>query len=184
MSQPKKAFKPLGIAVLTISDSRSGASDTTGNYLVEVSSGAGHQVQWQQVIPHNKYRIRDVLSGLIVRPDIAVVLVNGGTGFAEDNQTIAAIKPLLDTEINGFGEIFRQLSFADIGAASMQSQALAGLANRTLIFAMPGSGGAAKLAWERLIEPQIDARQGPCNFTPHLTDVTCNHAASERSCTD
>ncbi|TRW49625.1 molybdenum cofactor biosynthesis protein [Aliidiomarina halalkaliphila] len=178
MSKPKKSFIPLGIAILTVSNKRKGADDTTGFYLSNACTEAGHRVVHHEVLPHNKYQIRERVSALIVNAEVSVIVLNGGTGFASDNQTIPGIRPLLDSEITGFGELFRQLSFVDIGPASMQSQALAGLANRTLICALPGSGGAAKLAWEHLLRPQLDARQGPCNFVPHLLNERCDDGAS------
>jgi len=164
-----KSFKPLNIAVVTFSDKRTRADDSTGDLLQQLMENDGHKVIERCILPHDKYQIRAIVSQWIARDDIQVVVTNGGTGFALDNVTQDALMPLLDSHIDGFGELFRQLSFADIGTSSMQSRAFAGLANRTLVAAVPGSGGAAQLAWDSLLGPQLDSRQGPCNFVGHLS---------------
>ncbi|MCH8501095.1 MAG: molybdenum cofactor biosynthesis protein B [Aliidiomarina sp.] len=174
MSKKVKQFMPLHVAVMTVSDTRTDANDSTGAFLVESLKSAGHVVCERSITTNNRYQIRQQLSSWIASTDVQVVLINGGTGFAANNATVAAITPLFDKVVDGFGEIFRQLSFQDIGSAALQSQAIAGLANETLIFAMPGSGGAAKLAWEQLIKPQLDARQGPCNFVAHVKNSPVN----------
>lgn len=163
-----KAFTPLNIAVVTFSDKHSPDSDSTGDLLQKLMENDGHTVVERAVSKHNKYGIRALISDWIARDDIQVIVSNGGTGFALDNVTQDAIMPLLDSHIDGFGELFRQLSFADIGTSSVQSRAFAGLANRTLVAAVPGSGGAAQLAWDSVLGPQLDSRQGPCNFVGHL----------------
>jgi molybdenum cofactor biosynthesis protein B len=163
-----KSFKPLNIAVLTLSDKRTVNDDTTGDLLDELATEAGHLVVERRISSHDFYQIRAVVSQWIADDNIHVIITNGGTGFSADNVTQDAIEPLLASHIDGFGELFRQLSYDDIGTSSMQSRAFAGLANKTLVAAVPGSGGAAKLAWEKLLAPQIDARQGPCNFVGHL----------------
>ncbi len=164
-----KPFKPLNIAVVTFSDKRTRADDSTGDLLQKLMENDGHKVVEREVLSHDKYQIRALVSQWIAREDIQVVVTNGGTGFALDNVTQDALMPLLDSHIDGFGELFRQLSFADIGTSSVQSRAFAGLANRTLVAAVPGSGGAAQLAWDSLLGPQLDSRQGPCNFVGHLS---------------
>jgi len=164
-----KSFEPLNIAVVTFSDKRTRANDSTGDLLQKLMKNDGHKVVEREVLSHDKYQIRALISRWIARDDIQVVVANGGTGFALDNVTQDALMPLLDSHIDGFGELFRQLSFADIGTSSVQSRAFAGLANRTLVAAVPGSGGAAQLAWDSLLGPQLDSRQGPCNFVGHLS---------------
>lgn len=167
-------FEALDIALLTVSDKHTADTDSTGDWLEHAVQQAGHRLSARGMTASNRYSIRARVSDWIANQSIQVVVVNGGTGFAAHNCTEVALKPLLDKEVVGFGELFRQLSFQSIGTASMQSQAFAGLANHTIIFAVPGSGGAAKLAWDELIASQLDARQGPCNFVPHLMKETCN----------
>lgn len=167
----EKQFVPLSVALLTISDSRTASADSTGDWLAKALASEGHSLLSRTLCANNKYQIRAQVSEWIASKQIQVVLVNGGTGFAAGNCTVTALQPLFDQVVAGFGEQFRHLSFLDIGSSSMQSRAIAGLANGTLIFAMPGSGGAARLAWEKLIQPQLDARQGPCNFVAHLKQM-------------
>lgn len=161
-------FFPLQLAVLTLSDSRTQADDSSGDCLQQLAEMAGHRVCERALLPHNRYQIRALVSEWIASDHIQVIILNGGTGFSAGNCTPEAIRPLFDTEVEGFGELFRQLSFADIGSSSLQSRALAGIANGTLIFAIPGSGGACRQAWEHLIAPQLDSRTGPCNFVAHI----------------
>lgn len=164
----EKQFKPLNIALVTFSDKRDDRSDTTGDGMQQAIEAEGHQVVYRRVCPHDKHLIRAEICTLIATHEVQAVITNGGTGFALDNVTQVAIEPLLEQRIDGFGELFRQLSYQDIGSSSMQSRAFAGITNKTLIACVPGSGGAATLAWEKLLKPQLDARQGPCNFVGHL----------------
>lgn len=159
---------PLRIAVLTVSDSRTLAEDSSGDSLQEALETAGHTLAVRQLIPDDRYRLRAVLSAWIADPDVQVVLLSGGTGFTGRDNTPEAVLPLLDKTIDGFGELFRQLSFAEIGSSTIQSRALAGLANGTLIFCMPGSTNAVKTAWKGILAPQLDARTRPCNFVQLL----------------
>ena len=161
-------FRPLDVAVLTVSDSRSREEDSSGDYLAAALQAAGHRLAERALLPNDRYALRALVSRWIAEPDVQVVLVNGGTGFYEHNQTPEALGVLFDRQIEGFGELFRQLSFEELGSASLQSRALAGLANGTLIIALPGSTGACQLGWERLIREQLDASTRPCNFVPHL----------------
>ena len=161
-------FRPLDVAVLTVSDSRSREEDSSGDYLAAALHAAGHRLAERALLPNDRYALRALVSRWIAEPDVQVVLVNGGTGFYEHNQTPEALGVLFDRQIEGFGELFRQLSFEELGSASLQSRALAGLANGTLIVALPGSTGACQLGWERLIREQLDASTRPCNFVPHL----------------
>ncbi|WP_337026181.1 molybdenum cofactor biosynthesis protein B [Pantoea eucrina] len=172
MAKPTGEFTALTVAVLTISDSRDAASDTSGDYLREALADAGHQVVDHAILPDNRYRIRATVSRWIASDDIQVVIVNGGTGFNSKNSTPEALLPLFDREIDGFGELFRMFSYEDIGSATLQSRAVAGLANQTLIFALPGSTSACRCGWERIIADQLDARTRPCNFVSHLKKVT------------
>ncbi|WP_323029073.1 molybdenum cofactor biosynthesis protein B [Castellaniella defragrans] len=154
----------LRCAVLTISSRRTTAEDTTGDYLAAALAEAGHVLQARALCPDDRYRIRKVLSDWIADPDIQVILCNGGTGFTHGKSAIPAVTPLLDQVVPGFGELFRHLSWLDIGASSLQSDALGGMANDTLVFCLPGSTGACRLAWEKILQPQFDSRQLPCNF--------------------
>jgi molybdopterin adenylyltransferase len=161
-------FQPLNIAVITVSDSRTSSNDSSGDLLCELLQSGGHYLAGRALVSNNKYQLRAVLSQWIASDTVQVVLLNGGTGYAAGNCTVDAVMPLLDTPVPGFGELFRQLSFTQLGSAALQSGALAGLANRTLLFAMPGSGGACTLAMRQLILPQLDGHTGPCNFVAHL----------------
>lgn len=167
-------FYPLTIAVLTVSDSRTSNTDSSGELLCQLLQTAGHQLAERTLVPNNKYQIRAVLSQWIASDTIQVVLINGGTGYARGNCTVEAITPLLDDTVPGFGELFRQLSFNELGSAALQSGALAGIANGTLLFAMPGSGGACTLAMQQLILPQLDGHTGPCNFLAHVKNSPTN----------
>ena len=161
-------FRPLDVAVLTVTDSRSREEDSSGDYLAAALQAAGHRLAERALLPNDRYALRALVSRWIAEPGVQVVLVNGGTGFYEHNQTPEALGVLFDRQIEGFGELFRQLSFEELGSASLQSRAQAGLANGTLIIALPGSTGACQLGWERLIREQLDASTRPCNFVPHL----------------
>lgn len=174
-------FYPLTIAVLTVSDSRNADNDSSGDLLCQLLQTAGHQVAERTLLPNNKYQIRAVLSQWIASDTVQVVLLNGGTGFAAGNCSVEAITPLLDDTVPGFGELFRQLSFNELGSAALQSGALAGLANGTLLFAMPGSGGACTLAMQQLILPQLDGRTGPCNFVAHIKSNFVAHIKNSPS---
>ncbi|MFM5441268.1 molybdenum cofactor biosynthesis protein B [Aeromonas enteropelogenes] len=168
MGQKHNEFIPLKIAVLTVSNSRSADEDSSGDYLVSALSEAGHQLADRALLADDLYQIRSRVSQWIADEGIQVVLVNGGTGFNDQNRVPEAVGVLFDRTVKGFGELFRQLSFAEIKGSAMQSRALAGLANRTLICCLPGSTGACRLGWEKLIRDQLDARTKPCNFVSHL----------------
>ncbi|MCG6656905.1 molybdenum cofactor biosynthesis protein B [Halomonas campisalis] len=158
------AFTSLGIAVLTVSDTRGFDRDGSGDLLSERLSEAGHALVERRIVPDDIYRIRAVVSKWVVRDDIQVILVNGGTGFTPRDTTPEALTPLFDKAVDGYGELFRQLSFESIGASTIQSRAVAGVANRTLIFSMPGSPRACATAWDGILASQLDARTRPCNF--------------------
>ncbi|CAI1133160.1 molybdenum cofactor biosynthesis protein B [Serratia ficaria] len=168
MSHASSEFIAANVAILTVSDSRGAADDTSGQYLQEAAQEAGHQVVERAIVKDNIYQIRAQVSAWIADERLQAVLITGGTGFTARDNTPEALLPLFDREVEGFGELFRMVSYEEIGTATIQSRALAGLANQTVIFAMPGSTRACRTAWERIIEEQLDARHPPCNFQPHL----------------
>ncbi|MCS3430901.1 molybdenum cofactor biosynthesis protein B [Klebsiella sp. BIGb0407] len=168
MSQVSTEFIPARIVILTVSGHRTQDNDTSGHYLRDAAIEAGHEVLENVITKENLYRIRACVSQWIADESVQVVLINGGTGFTENDQVPEALQPLFDRDIAGFGELFRMLSYEDIGTSTLQSRAIAGMANRTLIFAMPGSTNACRTAWENIIMQQLDARQRPCNFHPHI----------------
>lgn len=167
-----KELIPLSIAVLTVSDTRNFETDTSGGYLVDILATAGHRLADRALVKDDIYQIRAQVSQWIADDNVSVIIVTGGTGFTDRDSTPEAIFPLLDKHIEGFGELFRQISLAEIGTSTIQSRALAGLANRTLICCLPGSTGACRTGWEKILASQLDARQGPCNFVPHLTQTS------------
>lgn len=160
----KREFIPLSIAVMTISDSRTEESDTSGQILVEKLTTAGHELAEKRIVPDNIYQIRAVIAGWIADPDIQTVITTGGTGVTGRDGTPEAVSVLLDKEINGFGEVFRMLSYDEIKTSTLQSRALAGVANGTYVFCVPGSRGACRTAWDKIIQHQLDSRTRPCNL--------------------
>jgi len=160
----EKQFIALKIAVLTISDSRTEADDTSGNTLVEGVKKAGHQVFEKKIVPDDIYQIRAVISQWIASNNVDAVVTTGGTGVTGRDGTPEAVLPLLDKVLDGFGEVFRMLSYQDIKTSTMQSRAIAGVANGTYLFCLPGSSGACKTAWNDLIKEQLDSRTKPCNL--------------------
>lgn len=157
----------LNCAVLTISDTRNASNDTSGDYLVDSVMAAGHRCEKRAISSGDLYQIRKIISDWIADDTIQVILTNGGTGFTHQKSTAAAITPLLDQHITGFGELFRHLSYLEIGTSSLQSDAFAGSANDTLVFCMPGSTNACRTAWDGIIKEQLDSTHGPCNFGTH-----------------
>jgi molybdenum cofactor biosynthesis protein B len=162
MNEP--AFLPLSVAVVTISDTRDLDTDTSGALIVEQLAAAGHQLAQRQLIRDDLTGIRGLLSTLVADPSVQVVITTGGTGITARDVTVEALEPLVSKWIPGFGELFRWLSFAEIGASTIQSRASAALCEKTLVFALPGSRGAVRLALERIVLPQLDRRTRPCNF--------------------
>jgi molybdenum cofactor biosynthesis protein B len=158
----------LACAVLTVSNSRTAADDTAGDLLAERIEAAGHRVVRREIVADDVYQIRRAFSDCIADPAVQVIVSAGGTGFSLKNSVPDGVGVLLDQEIPGFGELFRQLSYADIGSSTIQSRALAGFANRTLVFCLPGSVRACALAWDRIIVEQLDISHKPCNFASHL----------------
>ncbi|MEB3358930.1 MAG: molybdenum cofactor biosynthesis protein B [Synechococcales bacterium] len=159
-----KQFIPLQIAVLTISDTRTEETDTSGRYLVDSLTAAGHFLAEKAIAPDDIYQIRAIASRWIADSQVQVILTTGGTGLTGRDGTPEAILPLLDKEIAGFGELFRMISYQEIQTSTIQSRAVAGVANGTYIFCLPGSSGACRTGWEKILKDQLDARHRPCNF--------------------
>lgn len=157
-------MKSLACAVLTVSDTRSAADDTSGDLLADLLAAAGHKLAHRAIEKDDIYLIRARVSEWIADPGVTVILTTGGTGFTGRDCTPEALIPLFDKTIEGFGELFRQLSYDEIGSSTIQSRAVGGLANGTLIFALPGSGNAVRTGWEKIIEKQLDIDNRPCNF--------------------
>ena len=164
----------LNIAVLTVSDTRSEENDTSGQYLFEAATMDGHNVINKQIVIDDKFQIRAVVSNWIASEDVQVVLVTGGTGFTARDTTPEAMLPLFEKQIEGFGELFRHVSYLEIGTSTVQSRALGGMANGTAIFCMPGSTGACKTAWTGILQQQLDSTHRPCNFVVHLKNIDAN----------
>ncbi len=158
----------LNIAVLVVSDTRTLETDTSGAALKSAVEADGHRVIERMVIKDDLFHIRAVVSQWIHQSEVQVVLITGGTGFAARDITPDAVAPLLEQTIPGFGELFRQVSYAEIGSSTVQSRALAGLANKTLVAALPGSSGACKTAWTKILSEQLDSTHKPCNFVSVL----------------
>ncbi|MBO6554970.1 MAG: molybdenum cofactor biosynthesis protein B [Pseudomonadales bacterium] len=154
----------LQIAVLTVSDTRTLENDTSGQFLCEALSEEGHSLAARQIEIDDMYKLRAAVSSWIADEAIEVILVTGGTGFTTRDSTPEALSVLFDVDITGFGELFRQLSYEDIGTSTVQSRAFAGIANNTVIFCMPGSTGACKTAWNGILKSQLDMDHRPCNF--------------------
>lgn len=155
---------PLNVAVLTVSDSRNLKQDTSGQYLADALQEAGHKLSARELVKDDVYLIRAIVSNWIADEAIDVILTTGGTGFTARDVTPEAMAPLFDREIAGYGELFRHLSWQEIGTSTLQSRAVGGIANNTLIFCMPGSTGACRTGWEGIIEKQLDIDHKPCNF--------------------
>lgn len=157
-------FVPLTLCVLTVSDTRTADTDTSGDYLALALGQAGHRLHERAIERDDVYRLRAVVSRWIADEAVDGILVSGGTGFTGRDSTPEALLPLLDKEMPGFGELFRAISFDEIGTATLQSRAFAGLANGTFVFCLPGSTSACRTAWEKIVLAQLDARTRPCNL--------------------
>jgi molybdenum cofactor biosynthesis protein B len=167
----KREFKPLTIAVMTVSDTRTEANDTSGDTLVKLLTGAGHTLTEKRIVPDDIYQIRAVVSQWIAADSINAVITTGGTGITGRDSTPEAVKVLLDKEIEGFGEVFRAVSYEEIGTSTIASRALSGVANATYIFCLPGSTGACRTGWGKLISHQLDYRTRPCNLVELMPRV-------------
>lgn len=154
----------LNLCVLTVSDTRTVDTDSSGDFLVAALKEAGHALAERAILPDDRYKLRALVSQWIADDGVDGILVTGGTGFTGRDSTPEALLPLLDKQMPGFGEMFRALSFEEIGTSTLQSRAFAGLANGTFVFCLPGSTSACKTAWEKLIRAQLDARTKPCNL--------------------
>ncbi|SDH63230.1 molybdenum cofactor biosynthesis protein B [Pseudomonas panipatensis] len=161
-------FHALRIAVLTVSDSRSLDTDDSGRSLAEALQAAGHVLAERALVTDDIHQIRARVCAWIADARTQVVLVTGGTGFTARDNTPQAVLPLLDRRVDGFGELFRELSRAEIGTSALQSRALAGISNGTLVCCLPGSPGACRTAWREILLGQLDSRTRPCNFVAHL----------------
>jgi molybdenum cofactor biosynthesis protein B len=159
---------PVNIAILTVSDTRTLDTDTSGQYLQEAVEADGHNVIARELVADDIYRQRAVVSAWIADPAVEAVVVTGGTGFTGRDSTPEALRVLFDKDVDGFGELFRYLSYQEIGTSTVQSRAIAGFANRTVIFCLPGSTGACRTAWEGIIQSQLNSTHRPCNFVGHL----------------
>ena len=168
MSKNTNEFTPLNLCVLTVSDTRTLDDDTSGQALVDQLSQAGHELYDRKISKDDIYQIRAITSPWIFDQNVHAILVTGGTGYSGRDSTPEAIEPLLDKNVPGFGELFRHVSYEEIGMSTIQSRAFAGLANYTLIMCLPGSTGACKTGWQKIIGPQLDSRTRPCNFVGHL----------------
>jgi molybdenum cofactor biosynthesis protein B len=157
-------FTPLSLCVLTVSDTRNADNDGSGDYLCAALAQAGHRLHARAICRDDKYAMRAIVAAWIADTSVDGVLVNGGTGFTGRDSTPEAIAPLLDKEMPGFGEMFRALSYEEIGTSTLQSRAFAGLANATFVFCLPGSTSACRTAWEKLLCAQLDSRTRPCNL--------------------
>lgn len=160
----EREFRPISIAVLTVSDSRDEATDKSGRLLVDRLTQAGHRLAEKLIVPDDVYQIRAAVSRWIADAGVDAIIATGGTGVTGRDGTPEAVLPLLDKVIEGFGERFRSISWAQIRTSTMQSRALAGVANATYVFCVPGSSGACATAWDELIEAQLDYRTRPCNL--------------------
>lgn len=161
---PASERQSLGVAVLTVSDTRTETNDTSGQYLVDSLLQEDHQLVDKQIVIDDIYLIRAVISQWIASDDVQAILVTGGTGFTGRDSTPEAVSVLFDKTVEGFGELFRYLSYDEIGTSTVQSRAVAGLANDTVIFCMPGSTSACQTAWGKIIREQLDSTYRPCNF--------------------
>ncbi len=164
MPKNSREFIPVNIAVLTVSDSRTKSNDKSGDLLVSRINSIGHLVANREIVKDNKDQIQAVLYRWINNEDIQVVITTGGTGLTGFDGTPEAIEPLFEKKIDGFGEIFRAISFEEIGTSSLNSRAMAGVANGTYIFCLPGSSGACATGWDKILQFQLDYRTRPCNL--------------------
>jgi len=172
-----KIFIPLNIAVLTVSDTRDESNDTSGQALAERLTDSGHHLAAKIIVKDDVYQLRAIVSQWIADKKIHAIISTGGTGFTARDNTPEALMPLFDKAVEGFGEIFRHVSFHEIGTSTIQSRALGGIANNTVVFCVPGSTNACKTAWDKVIKEQLDASHRPCNFVPHL-NITAEQCES------
>lgn len=168
------AFVPVSVAVMTVSDTRTPDTDSSGDILAQRVQDAGHNLAARTIVTDDKEKIAAQMKSWIAAPEIDVVISTGGTGLTGRDTTPEAITPLFEKTIEGFSVIFHQVSFQSVGLSTLQSRAIAGLANNTFIFALPGSNGAVKDGWDKVISFQLDSRHQPCNLVelmPRLSEV-------------
>lgn len=177
MNKPVAELTPLNIAILTVSDSRTLAEDSSGQYLADQLTAAGHNLADRKLIKDDIYQIRAVLSGWIADANVHAIITTGGTGFYIRDSMPEAAGVLFDKSIDGFGEMFRLISKDDIGMSTVQSRAVAGMANSTGIFCLPGSTGACRTGWNDILKEQFDSRTRPCNFVAHFMRANPSHNA-------
>tara|TARA_B110000977_G_scaffold169694_1_gene219827 strand:+ start:46 stop:567 length:522 start_codon:yes stop_codon:yes gene_type:complete len=158
----------VSVAILTISDTRCFDTDTSGSWLQQAIEADGHSLFDRKIVIDDIYQMRATVSTWIADPSVEVIITTGGTGFTGRDSTPEALAPIFDKHIEGFGELFRQLSYAEIGTSTIQSRCLAGLANNTALFCLPGSTGACKTGWNGILRDQLDSRFEPCNFVQHI----------------
>ena len=159
---------PLDLAVVTVSDTRTTETDTSGALLAQKLEEEGHRLHSRNIVKDDVYQLRALVSALIADSRVQGILTTGGTGFTARDNTRKAITPLFDVEIEGFGELFRQISYTEIGSSTVQSRAFGGLANGTIIFCLPGSTGACRTGWDHVIREQLDSSHKPCNFAERI----------------
>jgi molybdenum cofactor biosynthesis protein B len=162
--EPSPNFEPVNVAVLTVSDTRTSETDASGAYIVQQLTDAGHRVTAQRILPDSLVKLKSQFEDWIENPEIQVVITTGGTGITGRDVTPDALEPLITKRIDGFGELFRALSYHDIGPATIQSRAIGAICQQTLVFLLPGSTGACQLAMQKILLPQLDRRTMPCNF--------------------
>ncbi|GBU16149.1 MULTISPECIES: molybdenum cofactor biosynthesis protein B [unclassified Methylobacterium] len=164
MAETERAFIPLSIAVLTVSDSRSRADDRSGDTLEQRLTEAGHRLAARSIVPDEVEAIRRQVQGWIADPGVDVIITTGGTGFTGRDVTPEALEPLFEKRMDGFSAVFHRISYDKIGTSTLQSRATAGVAGATYVFVLPGSPGACKDAWDGILKSQLDYRHRPCNF--------------------
>ena len=164
----ERSFIPVSISLLTISDTRSKENDKSGNLLENKVIASGHILYDRKIVKDEIFEIQEISNKWINNPDVEIIISTGGTGLTGRDVSPEAFREIFDKEIDGFGELFRYLSFQEIGTSTIQSRAISGLANNTVIFCLPGSTNACKTAWTGIIEAQLNGAHGPCNFVPHL----------------
>lgn len=171
MSEQASGLTPMRVAVLTVSDTRTVETDKSGGYLVAQLKQAGHLLADRQIVTDDLQRIRGQLQSWIESEGVDVVIATGGTGITRRDVTPEALAPLIDKPIDGFGELFRMLSYEEIGASTIQSRCVGAVCGATLVFLLPGSTGACRLGMEKILLPQLDSRTKPCNFAELLPRV-------------
>jgi molybdenum cofactor biosynthesis protein B len=166
-----REFIPVRVAVLTVSDTRTEENDTSGGTIVQRLEDRGHEVRARRIVPDDIETIRSQIQAWVADADVEIVIATGGTGLTRRDITPEAIAPLVTKEIPGFGELFRQISYEEIGTSTIQSRAFAALCEDTLVFALPGSTGACRTAMDKILQQQLDYRHKPCNFVEMLPRI-------------